>query len=80
MNISILIPSRNGLEFLQWSYHSIRKNQGNHNVELLILDDFSDKDDTWKWLQDQSILDANLQIFRNEGPERWGISGGFINS
>jgi len=77
MNISILIPSRNGLEFLQWSYNSIRRNQGSHDVEILILDDFSDKDDTWKWLSEISKEDKNLRIFRNAGPDRYGISGGY---
>lgn len=77
MNISILIPSRNGLEFLQWSYNSIRKNQGNHDVEILILDDYSDKDNTKEWLQDQLLSDPNLKVFFNEGPDRHGISGGY---
>lgn len=77
MEISILIPSRNGIEFLEWSYNSIRKNQGNHNVEILILDDFSEKDNTKEWLHDQLLLDPNLKVFFNEGPDRYGISGGY---
>lgn len=77
MQISILIPSRNGLEFLQWSYPSIVKNYENHDVELLILDDLSDKDDTWNWLVELSKNDSRVKIFRNTGKERLGISGGY---
>jgi glycosyltransferase involved in cell wall biosynthesis len=77
MNVSILIPSRNGREFLEWSYNSIRKNQGYRNVEIIVLDDISDKDDTWEWCLKTMSNDASLKAFKNETGERFGISGGY---
>lgn len=76
MNVSILIPSRNGVELLDWAYKSIRKNQGDHDVEILVLDDNSDKDDTWDWCHTTMQVDSNFRAFRNTG-ERLGISGGY---
>lgn len=77
MNVSILIPSRNGVEFLEWAYKSIRKNQGDHNVEILVLDDISDKDSTWEWCERIMLSDPYFKAFRNTDKERLGISGGF---
>lgn len=76
MNLSLIFPSRNGVEFLEWSYNSIRKNQGNHHVEILVLDDKSDKDNTWEWCLKTMEVDPLFKAFRNEGPDRLGISGG----
>jgi glycosyltransferase involved in cell wall biosynthesis len=77
MKISILIPSRNGVEFLDWSYKSIRKNQGNHFVEILVLDDISDKDNTWEWCENIMAFDLNFKAFKNRRKERLGISSGY---
>jgi glycosyltransferase involved in cell wall biosynthesis len=52
-------------------YNSIRKNLG-YRHEILLADDFSE-DGTWEWLQEIKKTDHNIQIFRNEGPERKGI-------
>lgn len=76
MNLSILIPSRNGVELLDWAYNSIRKNQGDHDVEILVLDDNSDKDDTWDWCHTTMQVDKYFHAFRNTGT-RLGISGGY---
>lgn len=76
MNVSILIPSRNGVELLDWAYNSIRKNQGNHDVEIIVLDDNSDKDDTWEWCERTMLADPKFRAFRNKGA-RLGISGGY---
>lgn len=76
MKVSILIPSRNGVEFLEWSYNSIRKNQGNHTVEILVLDDISDKDNTWDWCVKVMKDDPLFKAFRNTSSVRLGISGG----
>ena len=77
MNISILIPSRNNLEFLKLAYSSIRKNQGNHFVEILVLDDKSDKDNTWECCLETMQNDPNFKDFKNNRKERLGISGGY---
>ena len=77
MNLSLLIPSRNNLDFLKLAYSSIRKNQGNHHVEILVLDDKSDKDNTWEWCLKTMQVDPNFKAFKNNRNERLGISGGF---
>ena len=69
--ISFVSPSRNNLSYLKWMYNSIRKNLG-YRHEILLADDFS-SDGTWEWLQEIKKTDHNIQIFRNEGPERKGI-------
>ena len=69
--ISFVSPSRNNLSYLKWMYNSIRKNLG-YRHEILLADDFSE-DGTWEWLQKIKKTDHNVQIFRNEGPERKGI-------
>ena len=72
MKISLIQPSRNNLKYLKWSYESIRKNQGNHEVEICVADDFSDKDNTWEWCLEMMEKDPNFKAIRNEGPTRLG--------
>jgi hypothetical protein len=72
MKISFIQPSRNNLKYLKWSYDAIRKNQGNHTVEICVADDFSDKDDTWNWCTEMMAKDPNFKAIRNEGPTRLG--------
>jgi glycosyltransferase involved in cell wall biosynthesis len=72
MKISLIQPSRNNLKYLKWSYDSIRKNQGDHEVEICVADDFSDKDGTWGWCQEMMEKDPHFKAIRNEGPTRLG--------
>ena len=51
MEISFIIPSRNNKKYLEWAYNSIRKNQGNHKVEICVADDFSE-DGTKEWCKE----------------------------
>lgn len=71
MKISFIQPSRNNLKYLKWSYESIRKNQGDHEVEICVADDFS-TDGTWEWCQKKAREDSNFKYIRNGGPERVG--------
>ena len=71
MKISLIQPGRNNLKYLKWSYDSIRKNQGSHEVEICVADDFSN-DGTWDWCQDMMDADSNFKAIRNEGPTRLG--------
>lgn len=71
MKISLIQPSRNNLKYLKWAYDSIRKNQGNHEVEICVADDFSN-DGTWEWCQEKMASDSNFKAIRNEGPTRLG--------
>ena len=41
MKISFIQPSRNNLKYLKWSYEAIRKNQGDHTVQICVADDAS---------------------------------------
>ena len=72
MKISLIQPSRNNLKYLKWSYDSIRKNQSDHEVEICVADDFSDKDGTWEWCQEIMKKDPLFKAIRNEGPTRLG--------
>jgi glycosyltransferase involved in cell wall biosynthesis len=71
MKISLIQPGRNNLKYLKWSYDSIRKNQGNHEVEICVADDFSN-DGTWDWCQEMMQKDSNFKAIRNDGPTRLG--------
>ena len=68
--ISFIQPSRNNLKYLKWSYNSIRKNLGTEH-EICWADDFSD-DGTWDWMNKIMRKDKNVQIMRNDGPDRLG--------
>ena len=68
--ISFIQPSRNNLKYLKWSYNSIRKNLGSEH-EICWADDFSD-DGTWDWMNKIMRKDENVQIMRNDGPDRLG--------
>ena len=71
MKISLIQPGRNNLKYLKWSYNSIRKNQGNHEVEICVADDAS-TDGTWDWCLEMMDKDPLFKAIRNEGPTRLG--------
>ena len=71
MKISLIQPGRNNLKYLKWSYDAIRKNQGNHEVEICVADDAS-SDGTWDWCLEMIEKDPLFKAHRNEGPDRLG--------
>jgi len=71
MKISLIQPGRNNLKYLKWSYGSIRKNQGEHEVEICVADDAS-TDGTWDWCLEMMSKDPLFKAHRNEGPDRLG--------
>jgi len=71
VEISFIQPSRDNLKYLKWSYDSIRKNQGNHDVEICVADDNSN-DGTWEWCLDKMKTDSNFKAIRNDSGERKG--------
>jgi len=71
MKISLIQPGRNNLKYLKWSYNSIRKHQGDHEVEICVADDAS-SDGTWDWCLEMMEKDPNFKAIKNEGPERLG--------
>jgi glycosyltransferase involved in cell wall biosynthesis len=71
MEISFIQPSRNNLKYLKWSYDSIRKNQGNHTVEICVADDAS-TDGTWQWCLEMMEKDPHFKAILNDTGERLG--------
>jgi len=71
MKISLIQPGRNNLKYLKWSYDSIRKNQGSHDVQICVADDAS-TDGTWDWCLEMMDKDSNFNAIKNDGPERLG--------
>ena len=71
MKISLIQPSRNNLKYLKWSYDSIRKNQGDHEVEICVADDAS-TDGTWDWCLERMDEDKHFRAIRNETGNRLG--------
>jgi len=71
MKISLIQPGRNNLKYLKWSYDSIRKNQGDHEVEICVADDAS-TDGTWDWCLEMMDKDPLFTAHCNEGPDRLG--------
>jgi glycosyltransferase involved in cell wall biosynthesis len=71
MKISIIVPGRNNRRYAQWSYDSIQKNKGNHEVEYCFADDAS-TDGTWEWCTEMMKKDPNFKAIRNETGERVG--------
>jgi len=71
MKISLIQPSRNNLKYLKWSYDSIRKNQGIHEVEICVADDAS-TDGTWEWCQEIMKKDPHFKAILNDTGERLG--------
>jgi len=71
MKISFIQPSRNNLKYLKWSYEAIRKNQGEHEVEICVADDDS-SDGTWAWCIEMEKKDPNFKWIRNQTGKRQG--------
>jgi len=70
--ISFIIPSRNNKQYLEMCYNSIRKHSG-YKHQICFADDFSE-DGTWKYLLELKQKDNNITIYRNDGPERLGLT------
>jgi len=68
--LSLVIPSRNNLKYLQSAYDSIRRHIG-QDVEIIMLDDAS-TDGTQLWLRMTALNDKSVKVYRNAGPERVG--------
>ena len=71
MKISLIQPGRNNLKYLKWSYDSIRKNQGEHQVEICVADDAS-TDGTWEWCLEMMDKDSNFKAILNDTGNRLG--------
>jgi glycosyltransferase involved in cell wall biosynthesis len=70
--ISFIIPSRDNLRYLKWAYEGLRKNCSKQH-QICMADDAS-TDGTWKWMVEEQKKNKNLSIYRNEGPDRLGLT------
>jgi len=71
MQISLVVPNRNNLKYFKWSYDSIRKNQGNHEVWICSAIDAC-SDGTLEWYENLANKDPYFKFIVNKGPERLG--------
>ena len=76
MKISIICPGRNNLKYAKWSYDSIQKNKGDHEVEYCFFDDAS-TDGTDKWCEEMAKKDPNFKYIKNDTSERVGHTIGY---
>ena len=79
--VSFIVPSRDNLRYLKWSYNSIRKHCG-YRHEICIASDFC-KDGTPEWCVEISKKDVNFKYIINNGtwfgenknsPNRMGLT------
>ncbi len=70
-DVTFIIPSRENLHFLKFSYDSIRRNIGNEPY-ILCADDFSTIDGSKFWMQEIKEKDDRFDFITNPGPERLG--------
>lgn len=71
MKISFVISTRQNIDYLKWSYDSIRKNQGNHEVWLCYGIDHC-TDGTQEWIEKIKKTDPLVKSIENKTGQRLG--------
>lgn len=71
MKISLVISTRDNLKYLKWSYDSIRKNQGNHEVWICYGIDHC-TDGTQDWIEEIKKVDPFVKSIENKTGTRLG--------
>ncbi len=71
MKISFVVPNRNNLKYFKWSYDSIRKNQGKHEVWICSAVDAC-TDGTLEYYEDLAKKDPYFKFIVNKRKERIG--------
>lgn len=71
MKISLVVSTRNNLKYLKWSYDSIRKNQGNHEVHICYGIDHC-TDGTQEWIEEIKQTDKFVKSIENATGKRIG--------
>lgn len=71
MKISLVISTRNNLKYLKWSYDSIRKNQGNHEIWICYGIDHC-TDGTQEWIEEIKKSDPLVRSIENTTGQRLG--------
>lgn len=72
MDISFVISTRNNLKYLQWSYNSIRKNQGDLHAVWLCYGLDACNDGTKEWIQEIQKIDSEVLFIENNSGTRVG--------
>ena len=71
MKISLVVPNRNNLKYFKWSYDSIRKNQGEHEVWICSAVDAC-TDGTLEYYEELTKKDPYFKFIVNKRKERVG--------
>jgi len=71
MKISFVVSTRDNLKYLKWSYDSIRKNQGNHEVWICYGIDHC-TDGTQDWIEEIKKVDPFVKSIENKTGKRLG--------
>lgn len=71
MKISFVVSTRDNLKYLKWSYDSIRKNQGNHEVWICYGIDHC-TDGTQEWVEEIEKVDPFVKSIENKTGKRLG--------
>tara|TARA_R110000868_G_scaffold178163_5_gene417711 strand:+ start:1144 stop:2436 length:1293 start_codon:yes stop_codon:yes gene_type:complete len=71
MKISLVISTRDNLKYLKWSYNSIRKNQGDHEVHICYGVDHC-TDGTQDWIAEIIKVDPFVKSIENTTGKRLG--------
>lgn len=71
MKISLIIPNRDNLKYFKWSYDSIKKNHGEHEVFICSAVDAC-TDGTLEHYEELAKIDDHFSYIVNLGPERLG--------
>jgi len=71
MKISLVVSTRDNLKYLKWSYDSIRKNQGNHEVHICYGIDHC-TDGTQDWIAEIMKVDPHVKSVENTTGKRLG--------
>jgi glycosyltransferase involved in cell wall biosynthesis len=71
MKISLVVSTRNNLKYLKWSYDSIRKNQGDHEVWICYGIDHCE-DGTREWIEEIKKIDPFVKSIENTTGKRLG--------
>jgi len=73
MKISLVVSTRDNLKYSKWSYDSIRKNQGNHEVWLCFGIDHC-TDGTQEWIEEIKKTDPFVKSIENKTGQRLGCT------
>ncbi len=66
--VSLIIPTRNQLSLLRECIDGLRERTYYRNIEILIIDNGSDDEETLKWLRLIPLRDSRIRVIRDDSP------------